>query len=90
MAHFDGHAIVLLKDEPYPEYAGWVRVDCGCCDGLEWGGYVPRTCRDCGGGGFLAKHVATGTIALYPGGPLRGRALRAASAPSEHGREETT
>lgn len=73
MAHFDGHAIVMLADEPCSEYPGWVRVDCGCCAGLEWGGFEPRTCRDCGGNGFLAKHVASGTMALYPGGPLRGR-----------------
>jgi hypothetical protein len=65
--------IVRIPDRPWPDYPGWLRIDCGCCAGLEWGGESPRECRDCGGGGFLAKHVKSGVLADYPGGPLRGK-----------------
>lgn len=54
-------------DAPFPE--GWVR--CGCCAGLEWGGELPRTCRDCDGEGRVYRY-ASGQLALWPGGPLKG------------------
>lgn len=46
-------------------------VDCGCCNGLEWGGEYPRECRDCGGTGVLYRY-ASGRLALYRGGPFCG------------------
>ena len=77
MAHWQDGQIVTLPPEPYPDYPGWQRLDCGCCQGLIWGGdYTtgePIECSRCGGGGFLALHVASGRLADYPGGPFRGR-----------------
>ena len=65
--------IVRWPDEPIAEHPGWVMRDCGCCNGIEWGGSEPRECSDCAAGGLVAVHLASGTMALYPGGPLRGR-----------------
>jgi hypothetical protein len=65
-------AIVRFPPHPWEGYPGWLAIDCGCCVGLEWGGEEPRECRDCGGSGFLALHVAMKRLALYPGGPFRG------------------
>jgi ribosomal protein S27AE len=73
MAHWDGKTIVYFPNEPYPDHPNWVRIDCGCCAGIEWGGESPRECRDCGGSGMMALHKQTGRIADYPGGPFRGR-----------------
>ena len=53
------------------ERLGWTLIDCGCCNGIEWGGEEPRTCRDCGGNGVLWRSPR-GRLALYPGGPFRG------------------
>lgn len=62
----------LAPPEPYPDHPGWVRVCCGCCAGTEWGGEAPRECRDCGGSGSFAVHLASGRGALWPGGPFNG------------------
>lgn len=72
MAHWDDKrsVIVYWPDRPYAGYPGWVETDCGCCVGIQWGGDSPREC-DCNGG-VLAKHLASGALALYPGGPFRG------------------
>ena len=26
---------------------GWKPVQCGCCNGIQWGGTDPIECRDC-------------------------------------------
>lgn len=65
--------ITAYPDKPYPDYPGWLIVDCGCCNGLEWGGEEPRECRDCNGRGWVAVHKASRVAALYPGGPFCGR-----------------
>ena len=74
MSHWDSQKQVTVRwpDEPIEGYPGWTRIDCGCCAGLEWGGETPRECLRCNQG-TLARHDATGTLALYPGGPLVGR-----------------
>ncbi len=64
--------MIYFPDEPVEGRPGWVRRDCGCCNGLEWGGEEPRECRDCGGDGCVFVHLKSGVIAEYPGGPLRG------------------
>lgn len=83
MSYWNSQAqtVTTFAPEPYPDYAGWERVDCHCCGGLTWtfGG----ECRDCGGGGSLARHVATRTLALWPGGPLRGHDAPAPDKPIE-------
>ena len=77
MAYWDSKAqkIVESKPRPWPDYPGWLCIDCGCCAGIEWGGEYPKECQRCGGSGYLAKHEKSHTIADYPGGPFRGREL---------------
>jgi len=74
MAFWDGKTISYMKDEPYLTHPGWSLIDCGCCVGIEWGGDYPRECRRCGGSGAIARHDASKTLALYPGGPFAGKA----------------
>lgn len=62
--------------QPIPGFPGWVSVNCGCCAGVEWGGESPRECRDCGGSGGFAVHLASGCGALWPGGPFNGARFR--------------
>ena len=65
--------IVRWAPTPIEGYDGhWWWIDCGCCNGLEWGGESPRECKDCSNS-HLALHVTTGLLALYVGGPFRGR-----------------
>jgi len=73
MAYWDGKRIVYWDDEDYPGHNGWKLIDCGCCNGIEWGGDYPKECRSCGGNGRMALHVKSGVLADYPGGPLRGK-----------------
>jgi hypothetical protein len=49
----------------------WIKVDCGCCNGIQWGGETPRTCETCGGSGIFWISERD-RIADWPGGPLRG------------------
>ena len=65
--------VVRIAPEAFPGYPTWQRIDCGCCAGIEWGGEYPVECTTCGGSGFIAKHIATGTLALWPGGSICGR-----------------
>ena len=58
-------------------FPGWAAMDCGCCGGIQWGGDEPRECSDCWAGGWLYVHLASGTVAHYPGGPLLGAHLDA-------------
>ena len=52
---------------------GWKIISCSCAGGLQWGGYEPKECPDCDGVGNLCIHLKSGVLALYPGGPFRGR-----------------
>lgn len=74
MAYWDAenNQIVRFPPEPVEDYPGWLLMDCGCCNGIEWGGETPRECRDCGGGGYVFKHKKSGVLAQYPGGPFCG------------------
>ena len=72
MAHWDGEKHIYFEDEPWPDYPGWLMVDCGCCAGLEWGGEYPRECDSCAGNGSYAQHINSGVLAIYPGGPFLG------------------
>lgn len=75
MSHWDSEQrkIVRWPSQRFPEYPGWVRKDCGCCAGIEWGGDYPRECDRCKEGGYLWLHEASGRLALWPGGPFAGR-----------------
>lgn len=72
MSYWDGEKIVVFPDEQIDGHSGWVRKDCGCCAGVEWGGDSPTECSHCMGTGQYCEHMKTGTLALYPGGPLLG------------------
>lgn len=65
--------IVSFPPEPDIEHPGWQTEDCGCCAGLEWGGDEPRECRTCDGRGEISRHLKTGTLARWPGGPFIGK-----------------
>lgn len=80
MSHWDGEQIVRWPDHPHEDNPAWTWIDCGCSNGLEWGGDYPRECRDCQGNARLCCHEPTGTIALYPGGPLSGAHRKKATA----------
>lgn len=64
--------IIRFHSQPYPDYPGWILLDCGCSGGLQWGGEYPRDCNTCKGSGFIAYHKKSHALALYPGGPFCG------------------
>lgn len=74
MARWDAKnsKIVSFPSYPVENYPDWVWDDCGCCAGLIWGGDSPRECPHCNGG-QIARHVPSGVLALWPGGPFVGR-----------------
>jgi len=59
---------------------GWTQIRCGHCGGhglrADYGNgedfYGPKSCDECNESGFLWRS-AKGVLALYPGGPFRGR-----------------
>jgi len=53
-------------------YPGWEELDCGCCNGLVWGTEQPTECTKCGGRGTIFRHIKSGALAQYPGGPFVG------------------
>jgi DnaJ-class molecular chaperone len=72
MAYWDSinRKIVYSPHEEIQDYPYWVKKDCGCCGGTEWGGASPVECRRCRGNGYVCEHRPTGLTALYPGGPF--------------------
>ena len=74
MAHWDSENNMIIHSKPQKcaLYPGWEIIDCGCCNGVEWGGEYPRECKSCGGGGFVFHHITSGILAMYPGGPFVG------------------
>ena len=60
--------VVGFKPEAYPGYPGWLRCDCGCSNGIQWGGESPIECNHCNGSGSYAKHIKTGLRKDWPGG----------------------
>jgi len=70
MAYFHDGEIKHCEPKEYPGYPGWLIIDCGCCNGIEWGGEEPRECKRCDGSGAIYKQVKSGVLALYPGGPF--------------------
>lgn len=75
MAYWNNESqkIESFAANPIDGYPGWVRLDCGCCNGIQWSaGYEAIECDDCCGSGVLCRHNKSGVIALYPGGPFRG------------------
>lgn len=71
---WDGNNLIHPADPPavVDGYPNWLRVRCGCCWGLAWGGEEPRECNECGASAYYFVHVASGRGALWPGGPFNG------------------
>ena len=72
MSYWDGKKVVRFPPKDCPEYPKWEVVDCGCCNGIRWGGEYPDECDTCSGGGVIYRLKKTGAFALYPGGPFCG------------------
>ena len=70
MSHFKDGKIIEWPTRDSERWPGWEEVDCGCCNGIEWGGEEPRECRRCGGNSIYYCHKKSGIIALWPGGPF--------------------
>jgi hypothetical protein len=77
MAYWDSKQgkVIHQPSKPCEEYPGWVREDCGCCNGLEWGGTSPEECSSCAGSGVVYRYLESGVFAQYPGGPFLGREI---------------
>lgn len=73
MAHWDGEKIVCFPKESDTKHPGWEILDCGCCNGIQWGGEIPHECRSCNGSGQLYRHIESGALAEYPGGRFLGK-----------------
>jgi len=75
MAHYDYRTNKVYTAHPKKDERakGWFIVDCGCSNGLQWGGVEPRECRNCGGCGVLYYHFNSGALAQYPGRPFVGK-----------------
>lgn len=73
MAHWDYRHNMIWHYPAKDLGNGWLRVDCGCSGGLQWGGEEPRECDRCGGTGSIYWHKKSKTFAQYPSGPFQGR-----------------
>lgn len=51
----------------------WERLNCGCCNGIKWGGFEPEECEQCGGSGIIWKHKKSNALAQYPSGKFLGK-----------------
>ena len=54
----------------------WEVIDCRCYRGLRWHTEEPKECPDCDGTGNIYRHIKSGVLAAYPGGPFLGRETR--------------
>lgn len=74
MASWDAKANKVIRHQPERDksYPQWIHFDCGCCNGIKWGGESPIECSECWGTSYLCVHTLSGTVALFPGGPLTG------------------
>jgi len=90
MSHWDGEKVISWPAERCEQYPAWIKEDCGCCAGIQWGGEFPRECDECAGNGFIYRHESTGTLAQYPGGPLLGKATLDNSADTKDTDSRTT
>lgn len=72
MSYWDSknQKIIRFDPIPYPNYPTWLQIDCGCCNGVEWGGEYPKECNLCNGVGVIALHIESEIHAQYPGGPF--------------------
>jgi len=75
MAYWDSanNKIIHCPPRKVRGYPDWEELDCGCCNGIQWGGEYPRECGDCGGSGAIFRHIKSGVLAQYPGGRFLGK-----------------
>ena len=72
MSGWNGTDVVRYPPRTADGYPGWVFGDCGCCNGIQWGGEEPRECDLCWATGWRCIHIPSRSIAVYPGGPFLG------------------
>ncbi len=60
------------EDSVY-SYPGWEHINCICSGGLRYDCLEPTECGDCNGAGVIYRHIKSGVLAEYPGGPFLGR-----------------
>jgi len=75
MAYWDSkkRKIVYRHPKKVKNYKYWYEIDCGCCNGIKWGGPNPKECERCRGNGTIFWHSKSKVFALYIGGPLLGK-----------------
>lgn len=56
-----------LKSVYYFNY--YTRESCGCCNGIQWGGWEPIECDRCGGNASVFK-THKGRYVKWIGGPF--------------------
>lgn len=71
MAWYNSQTNLIEGHPPKKVKKGWYKLDCGCCNGLQWG--TGFECPDCGGNGLFYWHKKSKVKALYIGGPLLGK-----------------
>jgi len=81
MAYFDYAKGERISREPeiWPDNDGWLKIDCGCNNGLVWDKTPAEECHRCEGRGYMAMHIKTFAVNRCPGGGIWGR-LRAKDA----------
>lgn len=75
MAYFDYAKGERVPRDPeiWPDYDGWIKIDCGCNNGLLWDKDPLEECPRCEGRGYMAMHIKTYTVNRCPGGGIFGR-----------------
>ena len=65
--------VKILGTNEVKNYPSWEHVNCDCCGGLQQNKESPIVCPVCKGYSFYVKHIKSGVMACYPGGPFLGR-----------------
>lgn len=75
MAYYDYATGKRIPRDPeiWDDNDGWLKVDCGCNNGLVWDKMPPEECYRCEGRGYMALHIKTFTLNRTPGGGIFGR-----------------
>jgi len=68
---------VWFEPEIWPDSDNWLKIDCGCMNGLLWDVMPYEECPRCRGMGRMALHIRTFSLCRIPGSPLIGRLKRA-------------
>ena len=63
MSYWDHYTLSIITLPDHDLGNGWVQKDCGCCNGIQWGGNEPIDCNICDGKGYYSKHKESGVLA---------------------------